>query len=67
MWKEDVVFRNFKQTSQGKFPYPSMKDKNWEVMIELEDIATVCVMDLSVWETCVGLEGNDNWLNYSQV
>ena len=31
-------------------------------MIELEDIATVCVMDLSVWETCVGLEGNDKLL-----
>ena len=59
VWKEEGASKNFKQTSQGKFPYPSITNKNGEVMIELEDIGTQYVMDLSIFETWEGLEGND--------
>ena len=59
VWKEECALKNFKQTSQGKFPYPSITNKNGEVMIELKDIGTQYVMDLSIFETWEGLEGND--------
>ena len=59
VWKEECALKNFKQTSQGKFPYPSITNKNGEVMIELKDIGTQYVMDLSIFETWEGLQGND--------